>query len=97
MLRHVVLLKFLDGVPSEDIDAIADSLRELPRIIESVRDYTVGRDLGISDGASDLVVIGGFDDRDGYVRYRDDPTHQAIITERILPILASRAASQFEH
>ena len=70
MLRHVVLLKFLDEVPAEEIDAIADALRELPRVIESVRDYTIGRDLGISDGASDLVAIGGFDE--GYFMYFED-------------------------
>lgn len=94
MLRHVVLLKFRDDIPDEEIDDIAAVLRQLPSVVESIREYSVGRDAGISDGASDLVVIGDFDDEDGYIRYRDDPTHQAIIAERILPALASRAASQ---
>lgn len=97
MLRHVVLLKFLDDVPAAEIDAIAVALRELPRVVDSIRDYTVGRDLGISDGTSDLVVIGGFDDMDGYAHYRDHPSHQAVVTERVLPKLASRSAAQFEY
>ena len=32
----------------------------------------------------------------GYLAYRDDPTHRAIIAEHIQPIIATRAAVQFE-
>lgn len=96
MLRHVVLLKFVDQTPPAEIDAIAAALRELPEHLPGVRSYVVGRNLGLSDGAADLAIFGDFDDEAGYVAYRDDPAHQAIIQGRILPALASRLATQVE-
>ncbi len=96
MLRHVVALTFRDDVPADEIDGIAAQLRELPTSVPSIRSYVVGRDLGLADDNAHLVVIGDFDDEAGYVAYRDDPVHRAIITERILPALERRSAAQFE-
>ena len=49
-------------------------------------------------GATVVVDLGpelaDFDDVDGYLVYRDHPDHQAVIRERIRPILADRAAVQ---
>jgi len=96
MLRHVVLLKFVDGTPPEKIDAIAASLRELPSHLPSIRRYELGRSLGLTDGAADLAIVAEFDDEAGYALYRDDPAHQAIIATDILPIVATRLGTQVE-
>jgi hypothetical protein len=56
----------------------------------------MGSDLGVNEGNWEFAVSGDFDDLDGYLAYRDDPTHRAIIAEHIQPIIATRAAVQFE-
>jgi len=95
VFRHVVVLKFREDTAAEEIDNLAVALREMPSAIESLRAYTVGVDIGLSDDSSDLIVIGDFDDQAGYEHYRDHPAHQAIIAEQIRPLLASRVAVQF--
>ena len=47
-------------------------------------------------GNADFAVVADFDDAAGYLVYRDDPAHRRIIAEYLRPILASRAAVQFE-
>ena len=96
MFRHVVTLTLRDDAPERARSEIVDALRDLPGAVPSIRSYVVGSDAGISDGNADIVVVADFDDVDGYVAYRDDPTHQGVIRDRILPVLASRAAVQHE-
>jgi hypothetical protein len=94
MFRHVVLMRWTaEATPAERFSVQA-SLSELPGIIPEIRSYVVGSDARVNDGNFDLVVVADFDDVDGYLVYRDHPAHQAVISERIRPILADRAALQ---
>ena len=42
------------------------------------------------------VVTGDFDTVEGYLAYRDHPDHQRVVREIGMPLIASRAAAQFE-
>ena len=95
MIRHVSLLTFVPEATPEQIDAAAAALRTLPPLIPELRDYRVGPDVGIDSGNATFVVIGDFDDEDGYRAYRDHPEHVAVAREHILPILAGRTAAQY--
>jgi hypothetical protein len=75
---------------------VLDELSRLPGVIPSIRAYALGPDIGVNDGNWEFAASGDFDDLDGYLAYRDDHTHQAIIAEHIKPIIATRAAVQFE-
>lgn len=74
--------------------AVRDALAELPARIPEIRDYTIGTDARVNEGNYDLVIVADFDDVAGYLVYRDHADHQAVIRERIRPILADRAAVQ---
>jgi hypothetical protein len=76
---------------------VAEELSRLPGVVPSIRAYAMGSDLGVNEGNWEFAVSGDFDDLDGYLAYRDDPTHRAIIAEHIQPIIATRAAVQFEY
>jgi hypothetical protein len=96
MFRHIVLLTLVDDADEGHRDAIVERLSALPGSIPEIRSYTIGTDAGVDQGNADLCVIADFDDREGYVVYRDHRDHRAVIDERITPVLRSRSAIQFD-
>jgi hypothetical protein len=95
VIRHVSMLTFTPGVTAAQVRAVEAALARLPAHLP-MRAYSFGTDAGIDDGNATFAVVADFDDRDGYVAYRDDPEHRRIIAELIRPILATRAAAQYE-
>lgn len=92
---HVVTFKWKsDGV---DAAGIAEALTTLASRLDGVRDYLCGSDIGLSPGAYDFTVVGTFEDRQRFIAYRDNPEHQRILNEMILPNLQSRTVVQLEH
>jgi hypothetical protein len=96
MFRHIVLLTLSSGAPDGAAGAIVDGLSTLPARIDEIRSYSIGTDAGVNQGNADVSVVADFDDRDGYLVYRDHPAHRAVIDERITPVLESRSAIQYE-
>ena len=94
MFRHVVLLKWTETATNDQIQAVGDRLSVLPEEIPELRNYVLGTDAGLNPDTFDFVAVADFDDEAGYLAYRDNPLHQQIIKESILPILANRAAVQ---
>lgn len=94
-LRHVVTFVFREDATDEQIAAAAEGLAALPGQIPEIREYHLGPDVGINAGNHQFAVVADFESTDGYLVYRDHPAHQAVIAERIRPILESRAAVQF--
>jgi len=97
MIRHTVMFTWKPEATDAQKKQVADELSRLPGVVPSIRAYAMGTDIGVNDGNWDFAASGDFDDIDGYTAYRDDPTHQAIIAEHIRPIIATRAAVQFEY
>jgi hypothetical protein len=96
VFRHVVLLRWIADATTEQRAAVESGLAELPSRIPELRSYVFGADAHVNQGNFDLAVVADFDDFDGYVVYRDHPDHVAVLTDRIRPILAERAAVQHE-
>jgi hypothetical protein len=96
MLRHVVCLTWRETASPAAVDAVRRALADLPGIIPEIRAYTVASDLGLAAGNADLAIVADFDDADGWRTYLEHPAHQAVLRERIQPILAHRAAVQCE-
>jgi Stress responsive A/B Barrel Domain len=97
MIRHVVLFRWKPEATGEQKQRVVDELSRLPGIVPSLRAYRVGLDLGLNEGNYDFAAAADFDDVAGYLAYRDDPEHQAIIAEFIRPIAGERAAVQYEY
>lgn len=96
MFRHVALFVWNDDATDAAKVAVAEGLTALPAVIGSIREYRIGVDAGLAEGNSDFAVVADFDDVAGFLVYRDHPEHQRVLAERIRPILASRAAVQYE-
>ena len=97
MIRHVVLFRWKPEVTDEQKQLVASELSKLPSVIPSIRSYVMGADAGINQGNFDFAVSADFDDKPGYLAYRDDPTHREIIATYITPLVAERTAVQFAY
>lgn len=96
MLRHVAMFKWADDVDEEHVAAVSAGLDRLPSVIEQIKQYRHGPDLGLSDRNFDYVVVGDFDSSDDYITYRDHPVHREFIAELIAGRTSERAAVQYE-
>jgi Stress responsive A/B Barrel Domain len=96
MFRHIVLLTFTDDAPAGHAELVVGALRGLPAVVPSIRAYEVGLDAGLADDNAHVAVVADFDDRDGYLAYRDHPEHTEVIRTLIRPHLAGRTALQHE-
>jgi hypothetical protein len=96
MFRHVVLFRWIDDVSDDQIRAVSDTLAGLPAALPEIRAYHFGPDAGVNENHHQFVVVADFDSVNDYLVYRDHPVHRAIIDEHIAPVLAERAAVQYE-
>jgi hypothetical protein len=96
MFRHVVVFRWTEQTTDAQKKALSDGLAKLPAEIDAIRAYRFGPDAGMGSGNYDFAVVADFDDSAGYVTYRDHPAHQAVVKDLVAPILAERAAVQYE-
>jgi Stress responsive A/B Barrel Domain len=96
MFRHAVLFTWKEGTTPQQVEKVAAELRTLPGIIAELRSYRLGPDAGVNPGNYQFAVVADFDSLADYLVYRDHPAHRAIIGDYIQPLIASRAAVQYE-
>jgi hypothetical protein len=97
MIRHTVLFGWKPEATEEQKQQAAVEVAKLPSIVPSVRAFASGPDAGLGRADNfDFAVSADFDDEPGFVAYRDDPGHRDIVQRYLSPIIAQRAAVQFE-
>lgn len=95
MIRHTVLFRWSPEATPEQKQLAESLIGQLPSLVPTIREFSFGTDLGVNEGNFDFAVSAVFDNLDGYLAYRDNPDHRAMVRDHILPIAASRAAVQF--
>ena len=95
VFTHVVTFKWRERDVADA--GISDALNNLVLRLDGVQSYLCGPDAGLTPSAYDFAVVGTFDNRECFTIYRDDPEHQRILNEMILPQLESRTVVQLEH
>ena len=96
MFRHVVVFRFTPQTSEEQQQELARQLRTLPGAIEQIKAYHVGLDAGMNPGNYQFAVVADFGSVEDYLVYRDHPVHRDIIGKYVQPIVAERAAVQYE-
>src|SRR5215469_7130623 len=96
MIRHTALFQWAADATNEQKQAAATELAKLPSIVPSIRAFASGPDAGFAERNFDFAVTADFDDEAGYFAYRDDPQHREVVQRYITPIVAQRAAVQYE-
>jgi len=94
---HNVLFKWKPGTTPAQIDEITAALGTLPGRVPSIRSYTIGSDLGLSqpEVSWDFSIVAQFDDEAGWRDYVSHPDHEAVRDQIVAPHIAARATAQF--
>ncbi len=99
MLRHVLLLKFKDGVGADQVKALDTAFRQLLAEIPAVSAARVGAALGLpgsSGTPADYAITLDFRTPDDFAAYISDPDHQQFVKERLSPLRESAWSAQIE-
>ena len=90
------MFRWIPEAAQEQKQRVTAELSRLPALLPVLRAYRMGTDLGVNEGNFEWAAVADFDDLEGYLTYRDNPEHRDIIAEFIRPIVAERAAIQYE-
>lgn len=93
--RHVVMFEWNEGLGDEHVRRVREGLDALPPVIEQIRSYVHGPDLGVTEGNFDYVLVADFDSEADFLVYRHHPVHQRFIDDVITGSTARRAAVQY--
>lgn len=96
MFRSIVLFSWRTAATEAELAAVATELAKLADLIPQVRRLDAGRDAGVRPGNAHFGVVADFDSEDDYLVYLEHPAHTAVVTKHIKPLVADRAAIQFE-
>ena len=95
MIHHIVMAKFKEGTPQQEITGIVTALRALPPRIPEIRHYEVGLDVLHSARSYDFALVSAFDDLAALGRYRAHPEHVPV-AQRLQAASQSMIAVDFE-
>jgi hypothetical protein len=93
-IRHLVVLEWDSNVDASHIERFTNALADLPALIDEIRTYEFGPDLGLTAGNGHFAILASFDDVAAYEVYRDHPEHRRVIEQFIAGRIASRSAAQ---
>jgi len=95
MIRHVVFIRFKADTPEATRAEAVDQLRDLPRKIDVVKKFDVGRNIMPAERAWDVVLIGEYDDLAALDAYDKHPAHAAVVA-MMRPIAAAIGSVDYE-
>jgi hypothetical protein len=96
MLKHVVFMKFKEGVTDAEIAALEDALGGLSSRIPEIKGFQFGRDIVRSERSCDFSLVSDFDNLEAMKRYQVHPDHVPVIA-MVRSISASILAVDFEY
>jgi hypothetical protein len=96
MLRSIVLFTWKPESTDDQRTGVEKGLAQLPDLIPELRRLDFGADAGVRPGNAEFGVVADFDSREDYLVYVDHPAHREVVSQCIRPIMAGRAAIQFE-
>ena len=96
MLKHVVFLKFKEGITNAEISDLEKGLSGLPSRIPEIKGYQFGRDIVHSDRSYDFALVSDFDNVEALQSYQVNPHHVPVVG-MVRSISSSILAVDFEY
>ncbi len=76
MIRHILLFRFNEGVPSEVREGAIERLQKLGELCPTIGKWSIGINFADSPSAHDVVEIGDFESQEDLDAYKAHPAHR---------------------
>ncbi|MBI2939647.1 MAG: Dabb family protein [Chloroflexi bacterium] len=96
MIKHIVAFRLKGEATEEQVRALMDAFNAMPGRIPEIQNMSLGKNLGFRDQTYQYALVCEFADTDAFWRYINHPVHQEAARNYFLPIVAQRAAIQYE-
>lgn len=93
--RHTLMVRFTKEATEEEKRALFDGLAQLPKVIDVIRRFEFGPDLGLGDGNPDMALVADFDSQDDWMAYQEHPAHEVVFRELVAPIAKEHVRVQY--
>ena len=96
MLKHIVFMKFKEGITDVEISALEQGLGGLPAKISEIKGFQFGRDVVHSERSYDFALVSDFENMEAMQRYQVNPEHVPVVG-LVRSLSASILAVDFEY
>jgi hypothetical protein len=90
MIVHVTTFTWVDGVTADDVERLEVALGRLPSVIDVLKGYSFGANLGLRPGTADFVVVALLERPEDVAGYLDHPEHRELLDDLVGPMTAHR-------
>ena len=90
------MLTFTDDASEAQKQALYDGLTKMPKVMEFIRRYEFGPDLGLGQGNPSMALVADFDSEQDWRNYSAHPDHLELIDNLVKPIVAASTRVQYE-
>ena len=96
MLKHVVFMKFKEGITDAEIASLENALGGLSAKIPEIKGFQFGRDIVRSERSYDFCLVADFDNLEAMKRYQVHSDHLPVIA-MVKSLSAGILAVDFEY
>ena len=89
------MINFTDDATEEQKQALLEGLAKMPQVMDFIRRYEFGPDLGLTEGSSSLAVVADFDSEEDWRQYSTHPDHLDLVNNLVKPIVAGSTRVQY--
>jgi hypothetical protein len=93
--RHTLMVRFTKEATEEEKQALLDGLAQLPKVIDVIRRFEFGLDLGLGDANPDMALVADFDSEADWRTYQEHPAHRVVVEDLVAPIVRERVRVQY--
>jgi hypothetical protein len=95
MLKHIVVMKFKEGVNEKQINGLRERLETLPTQISEIKEFVFGVDVLKTPRSYDYALVALFADANALALYQQHPAHLPVL-ELVRSLASSVIVVDFE-
>ncbi len=95
MIKHTLFFRFKPEIGARQRRQLLDEQSTFPQLFPWMRNFAMGRNISERDDTYEYALSVEFDSQQDLDRYLKSAEHEAHVTQRFRPLIASRAIVSF--